>query len=129
MEVVGLLCQVDLDARTGRVGDVPVVFEQTVTIDEIKAAFDMILKFTGYKCRRYGVVVMLVSKIDRCVNEDLSFLPIQARNVLNRNGIYTLEELASYRESDFVGMNRIGPLTMDRIREALQNSGKQFQKH
>ncbi len=136
MHLIGVLRQVDLDSRSGRVRyagsktTVKVIFESSVSEDRIKASVDKVMEYKGMRTRWHEFDTMLVSEIDvptRNGDMELNVLSVRTRNILKGCGIYTFDEIASYPEREIRELDGIGVIAMHEIEEQLSKHGKQFE--
>src|SRR6478672_8880521 len=58
----------------------------------------------------------------------LSRLSSPARNALEHAGITTTEQLSAHSEKEILKLHGMGPASLPRLREALQDSGLAFRK-
>ena len=56
----------------------------------------------------------------------LAILSAPARRALERNGITTLAELAKYSEKEIMQYHGMGPASLPKLRNALQEAGLSF---
>ncbi|KJB88114.1 hypothetical protein AZ66_09295 [Paenibacillus sp. E194] len=56
----------------------------------------------------------------------LAILSAPARRALERNGITTLAELAKYSEKEIMQVHGMGPASLPKLRNALQEAGLSF---
>nr|WP_307215363.1 RNA polymerase alpha subunit C-terminal domain-containing protein [Paenibacillus tundrae] len=58
----------------------------------------------------------------------LSLLSVPARRALEHEGITTLEKLSNYREQDILKLHGIGPSSMPKLRNSLEEEGLRFKE-
>ena len=56
----------------------------------------------------------------------LSLLSSPARNALQHHGIHTIEELSKYSEKEILKLHGMGPASMPKLRNALEEKGLSF---
>ena len=56
----------------------------------------------------------------------LSLLSSSARNALEHHGIHTIEELSKYSEKEILKLHGMGPASMPKLRNALEEKGLSF---
>ncbi|MED2037002.1 RNA polymerase alpha subunit C-terminal domain-containing protein [Bacillus wiedmannii] len=56
----------------------------------------------------------------------LSRLSSPARNALQHHGIHTIEELSKYSEKEILKLHGMGPASMPKLRNALEEKGLSF---
>ncbi|PEP17311.1 hypothetical protein COE81_06455 [Bacillus wiedmannii] len=56
----------------------------------------------------------------------LSLLSSPARNALEHHGIHTIEELSKYSEKEILKLHGMGPASMPKLRNALEEKGLSF---
>lgn len=61
-------------------------------------------------------------------NGFLSLLSAPARRALENNGIATLERLSNYSEAEILKFHGMGPASLPKLRNALQDEGLSFKK-
>ncbi len=55
-----------------------------------------------------------------------SLLSSPARNALEHHGIHTIEELSKYSEKEILKLHGMGPASMPKLRNALEEKGLSF---
>ncbi|WP_195575541.1 RNA polymerase alpha subunit C-terminal domain-containing protein [Paenibacillus sp. 1001270B_150601_E10] len=61
-------------------------------------------------------------------NGFLSLLSAPARRALEHQGITTLQQLSSYSEKEILALHGMGPASMPKLRNALQEQGLSFKQ-
>ncbi|HDX9651601.1 hypothetical protein COL68_28825 [Bacillus wiedmannii] len=56
----------------------------------------------------------------------LSLLSSPARNALEHHGIHTIEELSKYSEKEILKLHGMGPASLPKLRNALEEKGLSF---
>ncbi|EJV77321.1 MULTISPECIES: RNA polymerase alpha subunit C-terminal domain-containing protein [Bacillus] len=56
----------------------------------------------------------------------LSLLSAPARRALEHHGIQTVEELSKYSEKEILKLHGMGPASLPKLRQALEESGLSF---
>ncbi|MGH0427446.1 MULTISPECIES: RNA polymerase alpha subunit C-terminal domain-containing protein [Bacillus] len=56
----------------------------------------------------------------------LSLLSSPARNALQHHGIHRIEELSKYSEKEILKLHGMGPASMPKLRNALEEKGLSF---
>jgi len=73
------------------------------------------------KCEEEGKQIMINDNF-------LSKLSNPARSALESNGINTLEELSKYSEKEILKLHGIGPASLPKLRQSLEEKGLSFRK-
>ncbi|PEI71650.1 RNA polymerase alpha subunit C-terminal domain-containing protein [Bacillus wiedmannii] len=56
----------------------------------------------------------------------LSLLSSPARNALEHHGIHTIEEVSKYSEKEILKLHGMGPASLPKLRNALEEKGLSF---
>lgn len=73
-------------------------------------------------------VCPVCEQINRPEEVFLSAISAPAKRALEQKGILTLQKLAAYSEKEILKLHGVGPSTLPKLREAMQEAGLSFKK-
>lgn len=73
-------------------------------------------------------VCPICEQINRPKEGFLSTVSAPAKRALEHEGILTLQKLATYSEKEILKLHGVGPSTLPKLREAMQEAGLSFKK-